>query len=713
MTLAEGMPKSQLQTGPAGFGEDLAGFGEDLKGPGWNLCQSEVLDLPSVPDPPSVIRRVRLGGCLVDLVCLDMVRRVLDDHLGRPPGTGTLNVASANLDHITHFGGCPEGDELDPGRMGDWLVLLDGFPLVRAARRLTGTDYPCLAGSDLLPELFTLAEVRERSVAVLGGRQEIVEPLGAAIHRRWPSLRVVGHLTPSRAELLDPASSRRIQTDLAALSPDLLVVALGKPLQELWMREYARGTGARVVVAFGAAIDFIAGTVPRAPKRMQRLGLEWCFRLLREPRRMAYRYLVQGPAALAKLRSDQAVLPPGDESGWCSDQWSVRRSTSQPPVPEPAAAPVAGHQSEPNEARDSQLSQCDPVLSPSPGRGPCTAVVVTYQSAQHVGALLQALEAEREAGLDLDVVVVDQASTDGTAEVVARFAWVRWMSSGGNLGYAAGVNLGDRLTPPGRPLFVLNPDLVPVPGALGRMLDALDDPEVGVVVPRVDDADGVLSPSLRYEPAVGRALVDTLLGRRAALLPRGWSEMLWDPRAYETEQSPDWAVGAALLLSGACRAAAGEWDERYFLYSEETDYLRRVRAAGLRVRYVPDAVVRHSLAGSGSFDGLYALHVVNAARYYRRHHRLLSSLAFGAVCVLHELLRMRRSGARLALRALLSARVRSTLPGPTLALPVPDALGRDALGLEFLVRGAPVRDAPGPEALVGDALVCDTGRSRG
>lgn len=364
MTLAEGMPISQLQAGPVDRSHDLTG-------PGWNPCQPDVIDIDllSVPDPPSVVRRVRLGGCLVDLVSVDMARRVLDDHLGRPPGTATLHVASANLDHLTHFGGRPDGDELDPGRMDDWLVLIDGFPLVRAARRLTGTAYPRLAGSDLLLELFTLAEVRNRSVAVLGGRPEIVEPLGAAIHRQWPSLRVVGHLTPPRAELLDSASSRRIQADLAALSPDLLVVALGKPLQERWMREYARETGARVVVAFGAAIDFIAGTVPRAPEWMQRLGLEWCFRLLREPRRMAYRYLVQGPAALAKLRSDQEVLPPEDESGSCPDRWTVHQVTSAPPEFEQAAAAVAAEQTAPGEARDSRLPQCDPVLPPLAGPG--------------------------------------------------------------------------------------------------------------------------------------------------------------------------------------------------------------------------------------------------------------------------------------------------------------------------------------------------------
>jgi GT2 family glycosyltransferase len=144
--------------------------------------------------------------------------------------------------------------------------------------------------------------------------------------------------------------------------------------------------------------------------------------------------------------------------------------------------------------------------------------------------------------------------------------------------------------------------------------------------------------------------------------------MVWDPQAYDSEQSPDWATGAALLVSGACREAAGKWDERFFLYAEETDYLRRVREAGLRIRYLPEAVVRHTGGGSGTSDALYALHIVNSVRYYRRYHAWPSSVAFGAVTGLCELLRVRRSASRLALRALLSPAARSKLPGPSTAL---------------------------------------------
>lgn len=298
-------------------------------------------------------------------------------------------------------------------------------------------------------------------------------------------------------------------------------------------------------------------------------------------------------------------------------------------------------------------------------RIPSTAVIVTYQSAPYIGALLESLQAEREAGLDLEVIVVDNASTDGTSGIVARFEWARFVDSGGNLGYAAGVNIGSRLVPGNRALFVLNPDLVVMPGALARLLDDLAEPSVGVVVPRVQDPSGTLVPSLRYEPSNWRKLIDAMFGAQAARLADGWSGMVWNPLAYETTQYPDWAVGAALLVSTECRAAVGAWDERYFLYFEETDFMRRVRESGFLIRYDPAAVVRHVMGGSGTSDGLYALGYVNGARYYRRFHGRVSSSIFTAGIALHMLARAWRSADRLGFRALVSRRVRATLPGPS------------------------------------------------
>jgi N-acetylglucosaminyl-diphospho-decaprenol L-rhamnosyltransferase len=115
----------------------------------------------------------------------------------------------------------------------------------------------------------------------------------------------------------------------------------------------------------------------------------------------------------------------------------------------------------------------------------------------------------------------------------------------------------------------------------------------------------------------------------------------------------------------------GRWDERYFLYSEETDFLRRVRGAGMQVRFDPAAVVRHIGGGSGTSEGLYALCAINSVRYYRRYHARPATLAFAMMVALHQLLRARRPEARLALRALMFPTARASLPQPVPAAPAP------------------------------------------
>ena len=100
-----------------------------------------------------------------------------------------------------------------------------------------------------------------------------------------------------------------VAAEVAAAGVDVLVVGLGKPRQELWIDRHGAATGARVLLAFGAAADFLAGSVRRAPKFMQDNGIEWLYRLGVEPRRLARRYLVQGPPALLALRRARLERP--------------------------------------------------------------------------------------------------------------------------------------------------------------------------------------------------------------------------------------------------------------------------------------------------------------------------------------------------------------------------------------------------------------------
>lgn len=245
--------------------------------------------------------RVILGGSPVDLLTLDELKTAVTDHLDGDHDKPLL-LASANLDSVYHFG--PHGEHggffTDSGE-SDWLVLLDGMPLVWVAKVLYGRQWNQLAGSDILPVLITIADESGARVGFFGGSRELHDRLPDVLTARWPKLQVAGFWSPSRAAIDNPVSARALATKVAEARVDMLFVALGRPREELWLRENAATVGVRVGAAFGAAGDFLGGTMARAPLCWRRLGFEWLYRLVREPRRLWRRYLVQGPSALFVL----------------------------------------------------------------------------------------------------------------------------------------------------------------------------------------------------------------------------------------------------------------------------------------------------------------------------------------------------------------------------------------------------------------------------
>jgi GT2 family glycosyltransferase len=184
-------------------------------------------------------------------------------------------------------------------------------------------------------------------------------------------------------------------------------------------------------------------------------------------------------------------------------------------------------------------------------------VIVAYNSAHVIGDLLDSLPAALD-GLTADVVVVDNGSSDGTAELVAALGACRIVRSA-NVGYAAGINRGVREAAPAQAILVLNPDVRLHPGSLPPLLAALAEPRVGIAAPRVLTPQGKLHLSLRREPTLPRALglTRTRLGV--------FSEYVYDPSAYTRPCTVDWALGAALITSRECYEALGGWDETYFL----------------------------------------------------------------------------------------------------------------------------------------------------
>jgi len=284
-----------------------------------------------------------------------------------------------------------------------------------------------------------------------------------------------------------------------------------------------------------------------------------------------------------------------------------------------------------------------------------TIVVVLYNSAAHVDTFLDALPAATEGVPAWQLIVVDNGSTDdGPTRVTAR-APEAVVVRQDNRGYAAGINVGIASAEPSQAVLVVNPDARLGAGSVAALVAELANPGVGIAVPRLLDLDGSLSWSLRREPTVLRALGEAVLGgSRAGRFP-ALGEVVCDPFAYQRSVCADWATGCVMLISRACLDAVGRWDERFFLYSEETDFALRARDAGFALRLTPKAVAAHVGGESSTSPDLWSRLTVNRVRLFARRHGKAHTAAFWGAVTISEALRALFGAPvhRAALRALL------------------------------------------------------------
>jgi exopolysaccharide biosynthesis WecB/TagA/CpsF family protein len=604
---------------------------------------------------PRTGKHVLLGGTPVTLLDgEEAVESLLGDCRKR---ARPLGVVSANLDHVYHFGrGGRWHGVLEAAEGVDWLTLLDGAPLAAHAERLTGRPWPRLAGSDLIAPLLDRCEADRLRVGFLGGSPEGQLLLRGRLAEQRPGLRVAGFWAPSRGELEDPSMSGVVARSIAATAADVLVVGLGKPRQELWIAEHGAETGARVLLAFGAVVDFLAERVQRAPVWIAEHGFEWAWRLALEPARLSERYLVQGPEAYVRLRRHSGHAgPTGRVALSAAARTAAARASAR-------AAHPAGR-SLTAEGRFKPLPQ--PGLFVPAGEPADVAVLVpTYGSAALIGPLLESLRAEAET-LRLRVVIADNSPDSETLDAAAGHPDVVAFATGGNLGYAGAINAAMAVAAPAEAFLVLNPDTVVQPAAIAMMLARLRRSDAGAVVPLMLTDDGARYPSLRREPSALRTWGDALFGARFARRPHWIAETDYEGESYAHAHTVDWATGAAVLISAEAAAAAGPWDERYFLYSEETDYCHTLRELGFDVWFEPAARITHSGAGSGTSNGLAALMAVNRIRYMRKHHPGGPAALAAAAVVVREALRAAEAGHRRTLTTLLRPRRWDSLPHAT------------------------------------------------
>jgi len=269
--------------------------------------------------------------------------------------------------------------------------------------------------------------------------------------------------------------------------------------------------------------------------------------------------------------------------------------------------------------------------SPRPPAEPkfgLSIVVVTYNSASVLPGLLDSLPVGLEGIQAFETIVVDNDSADNSVDTaLAHAIHPRVIKMGRNAGYAAAINAAAATVSPDVDLLILNPDVRLLPGAGKLLVDRLSDPSVGVVIPRLLSENGVTQWSLRREPSLTTAWTDAILGGTFAGR-LGTGETIADPAIYDVGGLIDWATGAVMVVAARARCVVGDWDESFFLYMEEVEYLRRVRERGFSVLYVPEANAVH-IGGEYREDPyLAALLSANRIRYHRRYHGLLSTTLF-------------------------------------------------------------------------------------
>lgn len=220
-------------------------------------------------------------------------------------------------------------------------------------------------------------------------------------------------------------------------------------------------------------------------------------------------------------------------------------------------------------------------------------VIVSRDTRDLLAACLRSI-APAAGPLAVETIVVDSASRDGTVAMLrASFPDVAVIEPHANTGYARGNNLGITHAR-GAAILILNPDTELTAGALPALFAALmDDPTVGIVGPRLRYPDGSVQPSRRRFPTLATALVESTVVQEWWPNHPALARYIMKDVPDDAPHDADWLVGACLLVRRSVFETVGRFDERLFLYSEEPEFCWRVWRAGWRVRYVPDAEVRH------------------------------------------------------------------------------------------------------------------------
>ena len=190
-------------------------------------------------------------------------------------------------------------------------VLCDGVPVKWASIFLGDPIKERITGLDVLPRIFPFAESRNFTLFLLGASPGVAETLKAVMEAKYPGVKIVGTFVPPFRAVFSKEENEEMIEAINAVKPDILLVSLTAPKQDIWIAENLVKLDVHVAIGIGGAFEVAAGMIQRAPVWMQKSGLEWFYRFLQEPKRMFKRYFVEAPVFIPLILKQRFSMRSG------------------------------------------------------------------------------------------------------------------------------------------------------------------------------------------------------------------------------------------------------------------------------------------------------------------------------------------------------------------------------------------------------------------
>ncbi|OHR74233.1 hypothetical protein HMPREF3291_04410 [Bacillus sp. HMSC76G11] len=200
-----------------------------------------------------------------------------------------VNIHTVNVDHLILS---KKNKNFEKYMLDAEIVLADGMPIVWYSKMIKKPLKERVTGVDLSEKLFADSKKRNFKVFLLGGGPGVAEACVQKMTQIYGEIQIAGTYCPSAEEIANPAKSKQIVERINSTGANILLVALGAPKQELWIKTYKNQLNSNINIGVGATFDFLSGSIKRANPIFQKIGMEWFYRMMTDPRRLVKRYII-------------------------------------------------------------------------------------------------------------------------------------------------------------------------------------------------------------------------------------------------------------------------------------------------------------------------------------------------------------------------------------------------------------------------------------